>query len=85
MECCICHQTFSELNAGMKGERYCDECFNYKTCAACHTPINRNNKVFRTFKGQDYHVDCFVCCCCDSTLRPATCVEIEGKVTVTLD
>ncbi|KAL7717123.1 LIM domaincontaining protein [Entamoeba marina] len=79
MECSGCHQTFRELNAGLDQQQWCDQCFNYKTCAKCHHPITRNNRVFKTNGNDDYHIECFRCCACSDRIRKAPIV-FEGKL-----
>ncbi|ELP94303.1 LIM domaincontaining protein [Entamoeba invadens IP1] len=69
MECSGCHKTFPSVNSGVKGQQWCDDCFNFKTCEYCHKVINRNMLSLKTYQGKDYHMECFKCCSCKNRLR----------------
>ena len=78
-ECAGCHQQFKEVNTGVRGEYWCNECYNYKTCAKCGDPITRNMIIFKSFEGKDYHRDCFKCGLCRNPIKK-NASNYEGKI-----
>ncbi|EDR22822.1 Four and a half LIM domains protein, putative [Entamoeba dispar SAW760] len=78
LECSGCHKLFKELNSGLKGTSWCDECFNYKQCAKCGNPITRNMVIVKTFEGKDYHAECFKCVACKTRIKKEPIVY-DGK------
>ena len=77
--CSGCKGEFKVINTGVKDQLWCDECYNYKTCAKCNNPINRNMVTFKTFEGKDYHPECLKCSSCRSRIKKIP-KSYEGKL-----